>query len=213
MTIEFGPLCKIGLIVYLLIFVFMLIKKKYTLKQHLLFFLIFAICIVFLNLMLFPIDIQDFNSIPFVEARLYKHNLIPFYYIIRDMQGAGAVEAIANSYFSEVINEAQRNEYIMILQISLNRILLFNVANFGLIALISALRGWLAGDRSSLRQILMFPGVFIFAIDLAAIAKYYTISLEVEMFDTSFIFFQLAALILGYQLFKFSKLLWRPVHE
>ena len=163
--------------------------------------------------MLFPIDIQDFTSIPFVEARLYKHNLIPFYYIIRDMQGAGAVEAIANSYYSEVINEAQRNEYIMILQISLNRILLFNVANFGLIALISGLRDWLAGDRSSLRQILIFPGVFIFAIDLAAIAKYYTISLEVEMFDTSFIFFQLAALILGYQLFKISKLLWRPVHE
>lgn len=207
MTIEWGTLAKVGLIIYLFVLMVLIIRKKYTMRQHILFFLTFCLYIAFLSVMLFPIEIEDFNSVPYVESRLYKHNAIPFSYIIRNMQGERAVDAIIKSYFIENPTAAQLQESLLIMQNGLHRIILFILTNFTIITSIVFLRLWhSANDRSIKRSIL--PHItLILLIDILHFIRYYYFSLEVESFDSSFVLFQILSFVSGYLLYRASRYL------
>ena len=197
---------KIGIIIYFIVLAFLLIKKKYTLGQHLLFAASFIVGVLMISLMFFPLDIVDYNYLALQQARQYKHAAIPFQYWIRDIFSDSTLEHVNATYFNGKMTQLEENTYREGYQRELLQMIWFSLMNLSVCIVLPYIRFWLMKDRKPIKKSVLAFVIFIFVIDLLYMIKYYYYSLETDAFDTAFIFFQILGLYLGYLLFRWTAL-------
>ena len=152
--------------IYLVFLVYLFIKKSYTIQQHLLFFCSFALSVGLINLMLFPIIIDDFNSIPYIQARQYKHNLLPFKYWIRDLFENRTINDVNNNYYHGEMTLEEIHAHLQIYRAELIQLILFAFLNLAIITALVSCRLWLTHKTLTVRRAIMLPILLFIFLDL-----------------------------------------------
>ncbi|MEA4887907.1 MAG: hypothetical protein VB070_00365 [Clostridiaceae bacterium] len=181
MTIESNVLYMVVSIVYIIVFLYLLLKHKLNIMEHLALLSVFASLTLFIAYWIFPIN--TFNQALITEeSKPYKNDWVPFKHIIK-------------SFTEDITCVEQAEDRVKYSVGMVNNIFLPLVLGFGM--------AFLNRKRKPLRATAA-AAIILLAIFILGMIRFYYYSPETTGFDSAYILFQWLGLIIGYALYKLS---------
>lgn len=204
MTFEADALVKVSAVIYIFAISYQLLRRRLVWKHYLFFTLGFITTVYLITVLFFPFDIELNNLSIYQDSKPFKHTLIPFQYWIRDIFVNQTIDRVNRIYYSGTMTAGEIQSYKEGYALELLQMVWFSTLNLLSVILMTYSRLMKDKDKYSTRKIIWSALSLICVLDVFYIIRYFYFSTATDAFDSSFVFFQLSGLYLGYMFFQLS---------